>query len=103
VCERWQDYENFLADMGERPTAYHSLERREVNGNYERANCFWATIEQQNNNTRRNRSVTIKGETLTISQAVDKYGVRKHYFGIIKKLNKGWEAETALVHFGAKL
>jgi hypothetical protein len=52
VCKRWHQYENFLADMGERPSADHSLERINTDGNYTPRNCMWATrSEQQKNKT----------------------------------------------------
>lgn len=54
VCERWQTFENFLADMGLRP-AGHTLERRDSNGNYEPDNCRWATHAEQAQNTRVNK------------------------------------------------
>lgn len=53
VCERWFDsFENFLADMGQRPSMDHSLDRKNVNGNYEPNNCRWATRKEQRNNRR---------------------------------------------------
>lgn len=57
VCDRWRRgtpgaFENFLADMGERPPGL-TLDRRDVNGNYEKGNCEWATAKQQRANQRR--------------------------------------------------
>lgn len=53
VCQRWMEYPNFLADMGRRPTAKHSIDRINNDGNYEPSNCRWATPKEQAANTRR--------------------------------------------------
>jgi hypothetical protein len=51
ICASWNDFANFLADMGERPEG-HSLDRINNNGNYEPDNCRWATPAQQSANRR---------------------------------------------------
>lgn len=52
VCERWRTFENFLADMGERPTNNHTIERKNNDGNYEPDNCVWLPRPEQNRNRR---------------------------------------------------
>jgi len=53
ICARWESFENFLADMGPRPTPLHSIERKNNDGNYEPDNCAWATQSEQCKNRRR--------------------------------------------------
>lgn len=67
VCDRWCSFENFLADMGEPPQGT-SLDRINNDGNYEPSNCRWATAEEQANNRRNNRILTMDGRSLTVSQ-----------------------------------
>lgn len=53
VCERWlNSFDNFLEDMGRKPTPQHSIDRIDVNGNYEPSNCRWATPYEQRMNQR---------------------------------------------------
>lgn len=50
VCKAWLRFENFLTDMGRKPTPEHTLERKNVNKNYTPSNCVWATRETQARN-----------------------------------------------------
>lgn len=66
VCERWQLFENFFEDVKSRPSSKHSIERVDVNGNYEPGNVKWATVTEQRNNMRSNRWIEIDGRRQTI-------------------------------------
>ena len=74
VCERWMLFENFLADMGERPKGL-SLDRLNNDGNYEPGNCRWATNIQQMRNRRTTRFLEIDGEIKTLIEWCSIYSV----------------------------
>ena len=73
VCERWMKFENFLADMGERPPGT-TLDRIDTNGNYEPGNCRWATALEQG----RNRADVVRVHGKTVQQIADETGVSYH-------------------------
>ena len=69
VCSSWTaDFAAFLRDMGQRPTASHVLDRINNDGHYEPGNCRWATWEESNRNTGRNRWITLNGERKTLTE-----------------------------------
>lgn len=96
VCERWNDYANFVADMGKRPDGM-TIDRIDGDGNYEPSNCRWATDESQTNNRRTNHAVTYKGESLTISQLAKSVGVDRRCMRNALEL-KEWDGDLAVQH-----
>ena len=94
VCERWDSFDLFLADMGPRPTPHHSIDRIDVNGNYEPTNCRWADKTVQSRNTRRQHYVTVGGERVTLAEAVE--GTKLNYSTVLHRILRGWEPETAI-------
>jgi hypothetical protein len=96
VCARWSGrggFENFLADMGERPAGM-SLDRIDGDGNYEPSNCRWATDAEQNSNKATNHLVTHAGRTLTVAEWARRTGLLKTT--IRNRLKAGWPVEAAL-------
>jgi hypothetical protein len=73
VCDRWlQSSQNFIEDMGERPSLLHSLERVDVNGHYCPENCKWATQKEQVKNRRKIVDLQNKILALEINQKEDR-------------------------------
>lgn len=68
VCDRWlNSFENFLQDMGNRPSDKHSLDRKSSNGNYEPSNCKWSTTAEQTRNIRTNHWIEREGKRMILS------------------------------------
>jgi hypothetical protein len=95
LCDRWSAFENFLEDMGPRPSQSHSIERNDNDGNYEPGNCRWATRIEQANNQRSNRVLEISGRSQTVAQWSRESGVAPQL--IYHRLKSGWEVERAVM------
>lgn len=93
VCERWLSFDNFLADMGERPAGL-TLDRRNGSGNYEPGNCTWATPKQQARNRRDNVLVTHAGTTASVAAWAERTGLERKTLEY--RIRAGWPAERAL-------
>lgn len=76
VCDRWlNSFDNFIFDMGQKPTPYHSIDRFPyINGNYEPCNCRWATDLQQVRNQRSNVWIEYNGEIKIQKDWIDYFG-----------------------------
>jgi hypothetical protein len=95
ICKRWwDDFGNFISDMGRRPNPTDTLERIDNNMGYLGANCCWASRKVQNNNTRSNHYITHKGETHTMSEWATITGI--HYSTLRIRLQRGWSEHDAL-------
>lgn len=95
VCDRWlRSFENFLADVGPKPTAVHTLGRINNNGNYEPTNVRWETKLQQANNRRTNVFLTHDSETLTVAEWSRKTGLTRAC--IECRIRAGWSHSKAI-------
>lgn len=92
VCDRWRDFNNFLEDMGECPHGL-TIDRIDNNGNYEQSNCRWATKSQQARNTSRTNLITLKNETLCLSEWANRLGIAT---ASLRRRLKTWDLEKAL-------
>ncbi len=99
VCARWREsFAAFLADLGERPSPKHSIERNDNNGNYEPANCRWATPLEQSLNRRGSSArlfLEIDGQRFDVATWARRAGVRVNL--IRSRLKNGWSPKRAVL------
>lgn len=99
VDATWSDFTKFIADVGNRPSDKHSLDRINNDGPYSPENCRWATRQEQALNSRRNVWLTFRGRTMTVSQWAQEIGI--HQGTISMRLKSGWPVERALTQAAA--
>lgn len=93
VCDEWLTFDKFLRDMGE-PRQGMTLDRIDNDGPYSLANCRWAPRVDQARNTRRNRLLSHRGETLTLTEWAERYGLKPAT--VWARLAKDWTVTAAL-------
>lgn len=97
VCDEWEH--NFMAFydyVGKRPSSKHTIDRINNDGNYEPGNVRWATRYEQNNNSRKNRKITIHEWTMNLGQWANFVG--KNRQTIFSRLQKGWYPAKAIFY-----
>ena len=94
ICDNWRDnFAAFFADIGPRPSAKHSIERLDNNGQYSPENCRWVLQIEQMNNNRRSRRIEYRGERRTLTQWLRVTGLPKH--GFLMRVLVARDAEIA--------
>jgi hypothetical protein len=95
VCDRWKNsIADFHADMGDRPTPDHSIDRINNDGDYSPENCRWATAKDQANNRRSSHILEFQGESMTIAQWSERTGLSQYVIG--NRIRAGWTPREAL-------
>lgn len=101
ICNKWlESFNNFLADMGERPEGM-SIDRIDVNGNYEPSNCRWATRSQQQRNKSNSIYIEWQGERKSIPEWADITGITRKI--ISARIKAGWSIHDTLTKPNRKL
>lgn len=95
VCDRWMEsFENFLADMGPKPSPRHSIERVNNDLGYSPDNCKWATRAEQNRNTRANHVISHNGETMCLRDWAKRLELTSD--ALTRRIEAGWPIEEVL-------
>jgi hypothetical protein len=92
VCDRWlESPANFLADMGQKPSPAHELDRRDNDQGYSAENCRWVTRSLNDRNRRSNRMIEYLGETQALAHWCERFGIACDTAK--KRLDAGWTPE----------
>lgn len=95
VCDKWQTFEGFWADMGASWALGLTIERNDVNGNYAPENCRWATYEEQASNRRVNVILDTPWGKITQAEAARRAGISLG--SLIHRMKSGWPKELWLM------
>lgn len=96
VCDRWRSFDAFYADMGDRPSRRHSLERTNNEGDYEPGNVVWGTPEEQHNNKRSNHYVLYRSERMSLTKAINTAGSGISLSAARGRLARGWSVQATV-------
>lgn len=98
VCKRWDSFDNFIADMGPKPSPEHTIEREDVNGNYEPPNCVWLHKTRQARNKTTTRLVIYGSRKMPLVEALELSGLSKDT--VLHRVSLGMTYEQALACSG---
>jgi predicted nucleic acid-binding Zn ribbon protein len=93
-CKEWNDFANFIKDMGIRPSLNHSLDRINNNKNYCKDNCRWATKKEQVRNRRSNILIQYKGQERILKDIAIEVGL--NYQLLQRRMSKGLSIEESI-------
>ena len=94
IDPRWNKFKTFMLDMGRKPHPRHTIEREDVNGNYEPKNCRWIARKDQGRNKRNSIFVTYQGKRMLLIDLVEDLGLSR---GIVYgRLKAGWTLAQAI-------
>lgn len=95
ICKSWNNFKNFLSDMGLRPNNNLSIERIDNNKGYRKDNCRWATSKDQSRNRRSNKWIEYNGETLILTDWAKRLGAKSYV--LTHRIKKGWPIEKVIL------
>jgi len=93
LCDRWHDFINFYADMGEKPKGM-TIDRIDVNGDYSPGNCRWADSKTQNRNRRNTKYLEYNGEKRPMAEWAELKNLKRKV--LENRIRAGWEISKAL-------
>lgn len=95
ICDKWREsFDNFLNDMGFRPSKNHSIGRMNNDGPYSPDNCRWESLDEQSKNKRWTQYVDYEGKSVKLIDLCKEKGIKRGL--VYGRLKKGWSIEDAL-------